>query len=104
MVSAESLAVNETIVDAETVEADPVDSKATAESPTPLEPEPSASTVNPTARVKAMLASLTTAELDAVKEACLTLKLKATPRGMFDAFDEHAFERDTFLVAISNAV
>lgn len=97
----------ETIVDVV-----PEEASVTA-APGNSQPEPSrtetpegdaAAVTTPTERVKAMLASLTTEERDAVKLACATLSLKATPRGILDAFDEHAFEHDSFLVAISNAV
>jgi hypothetical protein len=104
MASTETTPVaGEIVVDAEVTEADPV-AVNDGRDPAPPEAEPSASVTNPTARVKAMLGSLTIAELEAVKEACLTLKLKATPKGVYDAFHKHAFDRETFLVAISDAI
>lgn len=93
-------APSEEVVDAEVVPDAPAGKEAAEDAYTS---EPVSGTT-PTERVKSMLASLTTEERDAVKLACATLNLKATPRGILDAFDEHAFEHDSFLVAISNAV
>lgn len=93
-------APSEEVVDAEVVPDAPAGKEAAEDAYTS---EPVSGTT-PTERVKSMLASLTTEERDAVKLACATLNLKATPRGILDAFDEHAFEHDSFLVAISNAI